>query len=72
MEHLLTPLALVAATATAALAILPKIAARIQLSRGKHRSLAGHSKMSRQIAKWIPFYEARRSLLPTKRQPLSP
>ena len=57
MENLLAPLALVAATATAALATLPKIAARIQLSRGKHRSLAGHSKMSRQIAKWIPFYE---------------
>jgi glutamate-1-semialdehyde 2,1-aminomutase len=36
---------------------LPKIAARIQLSRAKHRSLAGHSKMSRQIAKWIQFYE---------------
>jgi glutamate-1-semialdehyde 2,1-aminomutase len=54
MEHLLIPLALVAA---ASLATLPKLAARIQLSRAKHRSLAGHSKMSRQIAKWIPFYE---------------
>lgn len=53
MENLLIPFALVAA---ASLATLPKIAARIQLSRAKHRSLAGHSKMSRQIAKWIPHY----------------
>ena len=58
MENLLTPLVVAAAaTATVVLATLPKIAARFQLSRAKHRSLAGHSKMSRQIAKWIPFYE---------------
>ena len=54
MENLLAPLTL---AAVATLAALPKIAARIQLSRAKHRSLAGHSKMSRQIAKWIPFYD---------------
>lgn len=57
MENLLAPLAVVLATAAATITTLPKIAARIQLSRAKHRSLAGHSKMSRQIAKWIPFYE---------------
>ncbi len=57
MENLIGPIALVAAIATASLVTLPKIAARVQLSRAKHRSLAGHSKMSRQIAKWIPFYE---------------
>ena len=57
MEILSTPLVVIAATATTALAILPKLVARIQLSRAKHRSLAGHSKMSRQIAKWIPFYD---------------
>ena len=63
MENLLIPLAPLAPlapfalAAAASLATLPKIAARIQLSRAKHRSLAGHSKMSRQIAKWIPFYD---------------
>lgn len=54
MENLLVPLAI---AAVATLVAMPKIATRIQLSRAKHRSLAGHSKMSRQIAKWIPFYE---------------
>src|ERR1700755_3204689 len=43
----------VAATA----AVAPKVKARIELSRAKHRSLAGHSKMSRRMARLIPFYE---------------
>ena len=30
---------------------------RLQLSRAKHPSLAGHSKMSRRIARLIPFYD---------------
>ncbi|MCA8969725.1 MAG: aminotransferase class III-fold pyridoxal phosphate-dependent enzyme, partial [Planctomycetes bacterium] len=29
---------------------------RLQLSRAKHGSLAGHSKMSRRVAKLLPFY----------------
>lgn len=33
-----------------------KILARLQLSRAKHRSLAGHAKLSRWAAKQIPFY----------------
>lgn len=42
----------------AALAVLmPKLYRRLQLSRAKHRSLAGHSKMSRRVAKLLPFYE---------------
>lgn len=45
----------VGAAVTAAVA--PKITARIALSRAKHRSLAGHSKMSRRISKLIPRYE---------------
>ena len=57
MENLIAPFALATLIASASVTVLPKIAARIQLSRGKHRSLAGHSKMSRQIAKWIPFYD---------------
>jgi glutamate-1-semialdehyde 2,1-aminomutase len=31
--------------------------ARLALSRAKHRSLSGHSKMSRMIARMVPFYE---------------
>jgi len=36
--------------------LLPKAVARIQLSRAKHRSLAGHSKMSKWLAKKIPYF----------------
>ena len=43
----------VAVTAVAA----PKVKARLALSRAKHRSLAGHSKMSRLVARLIPHYE---------------
>ncbi|WP_407176572.1 aminotransferase class III-fold pyridoxal phosphate-dependent enzyme [Bradyrhizobium sp. STM 3562] len=45
----------VALTATAAVA--PKVKARIALSRAKHRSLTGHSKMSKLVARLIPHYE---------------
>ncbi|CUU16022.1 Glutamate1semialdehyde21aminomutase CDS [Bradyrhizobium sp.] len=45
------------AAAASAAAAFPKIKARIELSRAKHRSLAGHSKMSRRVAKLLPFYE---------------
>ena len=47
----------VALGVAASLVAVPKLAARLMLSRAKHRSLAGHSKMSRQIAKLLPFYE---------------
>ena len=30
---------------------------RLQLSRAKHPSLVGHAKMSRRVARQIPFYE---------------
>jgi glutamate-1-semialdehyde 2,1-aminomutase len=40
-----------------AAAILPKLQARLALSRAKHRSLTGHSKMSRFAARMVPFYE---------------
>src|SRR2546423_5844716 len=43
--------------ATAAAAAFPKLNARLALSRAKPRSLTGHSKMSRAIARLIPFYE---------------
>ena len=33
------------------------IRTRLDLSRAKHRSLAGHSRMARRVASLIPFYE---------------
>jgi glutamate-1-semialdehyde 2,1-aminomutase len=46
-----------AAALTATAAVAPKVKARIALSRAKHRSLSGHSKMSKLAARLIPHYE---------------
>src|SRR5260370_17990937 len=35
----------------------PKLQARLALSRAKHRSLTGHSKMSKMVARLVPHYE---------------
>lgn len=46
------------ALGAAALAVgLGKVKARIDLSRAKHGSLAGHSRMSRRVAALVPFYD---------------
>jgi glutamate-1-semialdehyde 2,1-aminomutase len=37
--------------------LLRKLQVRLQLSRAKHRSLAGHSRMARRFAALVPFYE---------------
>jgi glutamate-1-semialdehyde 2,1-aminomutase len=37
--------------------LLRKTYIRLQLSFAKHRSLAGHSRMARRFASWVPFYE---------------
>jgi glutamate-1-semialdehyde 2,1-aminomutase len=37
--------------------VLRKLYVRLQLSKAKHRSLAGHSRMARRFASWVPFYE---------------
>src|SRR5713101_5546091 len=50
-------LSLAAAATAVAAAGFPKFQARLALSRAKHRSLGGHSKMSRMVARLIPFYE---------------
>jgi glutamate-1-semialdehyde 2,1-aminomutase len=42
---------------TVALYILRKLQIRLRLSRAKHPSLRGHSKLSRRVAKLVPFYE---------------
>ncbi len=47
------------AAACAVLAALPKLRLRLQLSRAKHRSVAGHSRMARRVARLIPYYEYR-------------
>jgi glutamate-1-semialdehyde 2,1-aminomutase len=57
MDSTLPILSLSAAAAASAAAAFPKLKARIELSRAKHRSLSGHAKMSRRVARLIPFYE---------------
>ncbi len=41
----------------AALLLLRKLQLRLELSSAKHRSLAGHARWSRRLAKLVPFYE---------------
>ena len=35
---------------------LPKAKRRLELSQAKHRSLAGHSRMAKRVASWLPGY----------------
>ncbi|MCK6394263.1 aminotransferase class III-fold pyridoxal phosphate-dependent enzyme [Zoogloea sp.] len=37
--------------------LILKMKRRLELSKGKHPSLTGHAKMSRRVAKLLPFYE---------------
>jgi glutamate-1-semialdehyde 2,1-aminomutase len=57
MDSSLPILSLAAGAVAVTAAVAPKIKARLALSRAKHRSLTGHSKMSRRVARLIPFYE---------------
>jgi glutamate-1-semialdehyde 2,1-aminomutase len=57
MDLPLPILALSAAAVAGAAVAFPKLNARLALSRAKHRSLAGHSKLSRAVARLLPFYE---------------
>jgi len=50
-------LPLYATGATAATWVVWKIKTRLDLSRAKHPSLAGHSRMARRMARLIPYYE---------------
>ena len=47
-------LVLTASALAAALAGFPALRRRLQLSRAKHRSLAGHSRMAKRVARWMP------------------
>jgi glutamate-1-semialdehyde 2,1-aminomutase len=42
---------------TGAVGLFFKAKTRLQLSKAKHPSLRGHSKMARRLAKQVPFYE---------------
>jgi glutamate-1-semialdehyde 2,1-aminomutase len=57
MDSPLPILSLSAAAIAGAAAAFPKLQARLALSRAKHRSLTGHSKMSKLVARLVPFYE---------------
>src|SRR5215471_8817824 len=56
MDSRTTALTLIA-VAAAALALLPKLKRRFDLSRAKHRSLSGHSRIAKLVATLVPSYE---------------
>ncbi|MDE1948578.1 MAG: aminotransferase class III-fold pyridoxal phosphate-dependent enzyme [Burkholderiales bacterium] len=49
-------IALTAAAFAALVAALPRATRRLQLSLAKHPSLAGHSRMAKRVATWLPGY----------------
>src|SRR5680860_457654 len=52
------PLVIVLAAALAVLIFaLPRIRSRLMLSRAKHRSLGGHARVAKRLARLIPYYE---------------
>src|SRR5262245_5603197 len=52
-----TPLVLYAAGTVALAASVIKVKSRLALSKAKHRSLTGHARMARRLARLVPFYE---------------
>lgn len=57
MDSQITTLALYGAGAAALTVSLSKVKTRLELSRAKHGSLTGHSRMARRVASLVPFYE---------------
>ena len=57
MDSFPTTLAFYALGAVALAALLVKLKARLELSKAKHPSLAGHSRLARRMAAVVPFYE---------------
>jgi glutamate-1-semialdehyde 2,1-aminomutase len=49
--------ALYAIGAAALAASFGRLKSRLELSRAKHRSLAGHARLARRVARLVPFYE---------------
>ncbi|MFC3712577.1 aminotransferase class III-fold pyridoxal phosphate-dependent enzyme [Sphingoaurantiacus capsulatus] len=54
MNHISADFAAATILIVAVLLLLPRAWTRLKLSRAKHRSLAGHSKMSRRMARFMP------------------
>src|SRR6516225_4240717 len=52
-------LVLYAGGVAASAAALRLAQSRLQLSRAKHRSIRGHARLSRRLARLVPFYEYR-------------
>jgi glutamate-1-semialdehyde 2,1-aminomutase len=52
-----TTLALYALAAAGLAATLAPLRQRLELSRAKHPSLTGHSRMARRVARLVPYYE---------------
>jgi glutamate-1-semialdehyde 2,1-aminomutase len=50
-------LPLYVAGVAAVAAALPRLKRRLELSRAKHPSLTGHSRMAKRVARLIPYYE---------------
>ncbi|HKP61275.1 MAG TPA: aminotransferase class III-fold pyridoxal phosphate-dependent enzyme [Polyangiales bacterium] len=57
MSHSALSIAFYLLGALAGLYLSMRLRARLQLSRAKHRSLAGHSRISSWLARRLPFYE---------------
>jgi glutamate-1-semialdehyde 2,1-aminomutase len=57
MDSSLPILSLSTAALAGVAAVFPKLQSRLALSRAKHRSLTGHSKMSKRVARLVPHYE---------------
>ena len=45
------------AAAAAAAALVPRVRRRLELSRAKHPSLTGHSRMAKRVASLVPGYD---------------
>jgi glutamate-1-semialdehyde 2,1-aminomutase len=56
-ETAINTIILYALAALALVILLRKLQTRLQLSRTKHPSLTGHSRMARRFASLVPFYE---------------
>ncbi len=52
-----TTLALYGAGGAALATSLVKLRRRLDLSQAKHKSLAGHARLSRRLAGLVPFYD---------------
>ena len=50
-------LPLYVAGVAAVAAAFPRLKRRLELSRAKHPSLTGHSRMAKRVARLIPYYE---------------